>query len=159
MEMLVVVTVLPFLFMIVDGVYRTLLKDLPLSHSVVQENTILLNMLAQLRQDIDKARGLPQSYGDLAAGENLLLIELEDSVVSYQLKDGRAVRRMLTGPQAGGAEESRIWALPHATVAWQVWSKDGRGYAVATRAHIERSIRGQWKKKMANSHLYFLGTV
>ena len=81
MEMLVIVTVLPFLFLIVDGVYRTLLKNIPLSYSVVQENTILLNMLGQLRQDIDRAEGLPQSHGELAAGENLLLIQLKGSVV------------------------------------------------------------------------------
>lgn len=158
-EILLVITVLPFLFMIVDGVYRTLLKDLPLSYNVVQEHTILLNMLGQLRQDIDRAQALPQSYGELVAGDNLLLIQLKDSVIVYQLENGRAVRRVLTGPQASGNEESRVWALPHATVVWKVWSKDGRGYAVATKAHIERSIRGKWKKKMTNSYLYFLGAL
>jgi prepilin-type N-terminal cleavage/methylation domain-containing protein len=158
-EILVVIVVLPLLFMIVDGVYRTLLKDLPLSCSVVQENTILLNMLSQLRRDIDQAQALPQSYGELAAGDNLLLIQLNDSLISYQLKDGRALRRVLTGPQADGNEESRVWALPHAAIVWKVWSKDGKGYAVATKARIERSIRGKWKKKMVNSHLYFLGAL
>jgi len=158
-EMLVVATVLPFLFMIVDGVYRSLVKDLPLSHSVVQENTILLNMLDQLQQDIDNAKALPQSYGELAAGENLLMIQSDDSVISYELKDGRVVRRVPAGAQAGGNEEARIWELPHASVVWKIWSKDGKGYAVETKAHIERSIRGQWKKKMANSHLYFLGAL
>ena len=159
MEMLVVIMVLPFVFLIVDGLFRTLLTDIPQSYRVAQENTTLLNMLGQLRQDIDRAEGLPESFGELAAGDNLLLIELAGSVISYQLKDGQAIRRKLRGPQRGKDEESRVWALPHAKVAWRVWTRDGKGYAVETKAHIEQNIRGQWKEKMANSHLYFPGTI
>ncbi|MHC4074334.1 MAG: PulJ/GspJ family protein [Planctomycetota bacterium] len=157
-EMIVVIMVLPFVFLIMDGLFRTLLSDIPRSYSIAQENTTLLNMLEQLRQDIERAEGLPASFAEHAANDNMLLIASEDGVISYQLKDGQAVRRKLTGAQRDSAEESRVWSLPHATVVWKVWTKDGKGYAVETKAHIEQNIRGQWKQKMANSHLYFAGS-
>ena len=150
--------VLPFVFVIMDGLFRTLLRDIPGSYRVAQEHTTLLNMLEQLRQDIDRAEGLPESFAEHAANDNMLLIASEAGVISYQLKDGQAIRRKLTGTQGGKAGESRVWALPHATVVWRVWARDGRGYAVETKAHIEQNIRGQWKQKMANSHLYFVGS-
>ncbi len=157
-EILVVIMVLPFVFLIMDSLFRTLLRDIPRSYRVAQEHTTLLNMLEQLRQDIDRAEGLPASFAEHAANDNILLIASEDGVISYQLKDGQATRRKLTGTRQGEAEESRVWALPHATVVWKVWAKDGKGYAVETKAHIEQKIRGQWKEKMANSHLYFVGS-
>jgi len=80
-------------------------------------------------------------------------------VISYQLKDGQVIRHKLTGTQQGEAQEPRVWPLPHAKIRWRVWTRDGKRYAVETKAHIEQSIRGQWKEKMANSHLYFAGSL
>ena len=156
-EMLVIVIILPFVFVLVDGLFRTLIKDIPQSYSIVQENTTLLDMLEQVQQDIDRATDLPKSYDGLAAGDDLLLVELADGVISYQLKDGRAVRRRLAGLQAETSEQQRTWKLPHARITWRIWTKDDRRYAVEARTHMELKIRGKWKEKMAGSHLFFAG--
>ena len=79
-------------------------------------------------------------------------------MVSYQLKDGQVTRRKLGGEGQDEAEEPRVWSLHHAKIVWRVWAKDGKRYAVETKAHIEQRVRGQWKEKMANSHLYFAGS-
>ncbi len=159
MEMLVVIMVLPFVFLIVDGLFRTLLTDIPRSYRVAQENTILLNMLEQVRQDVDKARGLPESFAGLMANDEVLLIEQADGVISYQMREGRAVRQRLTIARQNDAEQTRTWSLPHAKVSWRVWTRDGERYAVEASTHVEQWVGGQWKEKMANSHLYFPGTL
>jgi hypothetical protein len=124
------------------------------------ENTTLTIILDSLQQDIDKAIGLPDSFGEYNAGSEILLIELEDSVICYQLKDGNVIRRQLTDNKQSNTEEERIWKTPHTNITWQVWKKDRNGYAIELRTSIEYKIRGKYfEKKMANSHLYFVGAL
>ena len=162
-ELLIVVIVLPFIMLVLNDLFRTLIKDIPRSYRVVQENTSLLSMLEQMQKDIDKAKGLPESFGEYISGDKLLLIELAEGMICYQLKDEKAltVRRSSLGSRVTG-DESRItvWSIPHAKVEWRVWREDRDGYAVEVKTHIEHKIRGEhWEKKMANSHLYFVGIL
>ena len=156
-EILVVIMILPVVFVMLDGLFSTLLDAIPRSYRIAQENTTVLNMLENMRQDIDKAKSLPDSFGGQPASDELLLIGLADAVICYQLRDGQVLRRRLTETHENNAEETRLWSLPHAKVQWQVWRKDGIGYAVEVKTHIEHHPRGHQEKKMANSHLYFVG--
>jgi len=165
-EVLVVVIILPFIMLVLDDFFRTLIKDIPRSYRVVQENASLLSMLEQMQKDIDRAKGLPESYDEYTTGDKVLLIELAEGMICYQLKDEKVLRRKLTDNQpplllsqeSTGALEQTVWSIPNAKVEWQVWRKDGDGYAVEVKTHIEHKIRGEhWEKKMANSHLYFVG--
>ena len=54
-EMLAVTISLPFLMIVLDGLFKTLIKDIPRSYQVVQANTSLISMLKEMQQDIDKA--------------------------------------------------------------------------------------------------------
>jgi len=168
-ELLVVITVLPFVMLVLDGLFSTLIRDIPRSYRVMQENTSLLSMLEQMQQDIDKAKGLPESFDEYTTSNKLLLIELAEGMICYQLKDEKVSRysTRINPPTAGfdrnpalPGQESRIetvWSVPHAKVEWQVWRKDGGGYAVEVQTRIEHKVGGHWEKKMANSHLYFVG--
>jgi hypothetical protein len=49
--------------------------------------------------------------------------------------------------------------MPHARVQWKVWEKNGHGYAVEIDTHLEYGRKGQWKHKLAHSHLYFTGAL
>ncbi len=156
-ETLVIVIVVPFVFLIFDGLFKTLLSDIPWSWRIAQENTTMLNMLDQLQQDIDTAKRLPESFGTFTANDNLLLIESPDGILCYQLKDGKVLRHRFTGTGGSKPENEKVWSIPDAKIAWQVRSRDGKRYAVETSTCVERSARGQWKKKMAHSCLYFVG--
>jgi len=156
-EMLVVIIVLPFVMLVLDGLFSTLIRDIPRSYRVMQENTSLLSMLEQMQQDIDKAKGLPESFDEYTTSNKLLLIELTEGMICYQLKDNKVLRCKLTDNQQKNALEKKSWSVPHAKVEWQVWRKDRGGYAVEVKMHIEHEIQGHWEKKMANSHLYFVG--
>jgi hypothetical protein len=155
-EILILIVVIPFILVIIDGLFRTLLTDIPWSCRIVQENTTVLNMLEQLHEDIDKAKGLPKSFAGHAASDELLLIELADGVICYQIENGQAARRMLTGARYNNAVQERVWSVPNARVKWKVWNRNGEGYAVEARTHIEREIGRRTEKKLANSHVYFL---
>ena len=178
-EVLIVIVVLPFMMLVLNDLFRTLIKDIPRSYRVVQENTSLLSMLEQMQKDIDKAKGLPESFGEYTTGDKLLLIELAEGMICYQLKDEK-VLRLRTRDEGRGTRDASIvnrlssvsqsWSIPHAKVEWRVWRKDPSsagffktrrwrdGYAVEVKTHIEHKIRGEhWEKKMANSHLYFVG--
>ena len=157
-EVLIVVIVLPFMMLVLDDLFRTLIKDIPRSYQVVQENTSLLSMLEQMQKDIDKAKGLPESFGEYTTGDKLLLIELAEGMICYQLKDDKTLRCKLTDNQQKNALEKKSWSVPHAKVEWHVWRKDRSGYAVEVKTHIEHNVGGHWEKKMANSHLYFVST-
>jgi prepilin-type N-terminal cleavage/methylation domain-containing protein len=159
-EMLTVVIVLPVMMLVLDGLFKTLIKDIPRSHKLLEENTIVTIILDSLQQDIDKAKGLPDSFGEYTAGSELVLIELADSVICYQVKDGNLLRRKLTLNQQSNPEEERIWKIPHTNITWQVWKKEQNSYAIEVQTSIEYKIRGKHlEKKMANSHLYFVGVL
>lgn len=157
-ELLVVVIILPFFAIIIDGLFRTLIKDIPRSHRVVQENTTVLSVLDQMQKDIDKALGLPESFNEYTAGDKLFLIELPDnSVISYQLKDDEVIRYQLKADRQGNILEKTVWLVPHAKVKWRVQRKNRNGYAVEVQTHIEHEVLGHLEKKMANSHLFYIG--
>lgn len=156
-EILVIVIVTPFIFVIFDGLFRTLVSDIPWSWRIAQENTTMLNMLDELQQDIDAAKGLPDSFGTYTANENMLLIESPDGILCYQLKAGKVLRQRFTIAGGSKPEEEKVWSLPNAKIAWLPWVRNGRRYAIETSTCVERSARGQWKKKMAYSRLYFVG--
>ena len=136
-EMLVVIAVIPFVLIILDGLYQTILRDIPRSSRVVQENTTILNMLKQMQKDIDAAKGLPKSFAGHTSNDERLLIAMANGVISYQLKNGQIARRELTDTRQDKAKDPIVWSAPNATVQWQVWRKAGAGYAVEVKAFIK----------------------
>ena len=158
-EVLIAVIVLPFMILILDGLFKTLIKDIPRSYKLVQVNTSLLSMLKEMQQDVDKAKGLPKTYNEYTASDKILLIDLPKGMICYKLKDDKVFRCNLTDKQKSNVAETQYWSVPHAIVKWKVWRKDMTGYAVEVRTHIEHKVQGHWEKKMANSHLYFVGAL
>lgn len=155
MEMIVVIAVLPIMLFILDGLFSALLTNIPRSHRVVQENTTLLNMIDQMQDDIDNAKGLPASFKEYTASDKLILIESEDSIIRYQLQDDKVLRYKLTGNGENESEKT-VWSAPHAVIRWQVWRNNGNGYALQVKTHIEHKLRGHLERKLANSHLFFV---
>ncbi len=158
-EVLIAVIVLPFMILILDGLFKTLIKDIPRSYKVVQVNTSVLNMLEKMQQDIDKAKGLPKTYNEYIASDKMLLIDMPEDMICYQLKDDKVFRYNLTEKQKSNVAQTKYWSIPHAIVQWNIRRKDASGYAVEVRTHIEHKVQGHWEKKMANSHLYFVGAL
>jgi prepilin-type N-terminal cleavage/methylation domain-containing protein len=158
-ELLVVLAVLPVMMLVLNGLFKTFISDIPRSHRVVQENTSLLNMLRQLQLDIDNAKELPESFDEHITDDKVLLIKLAEGVICYQLKDEKVLRYKVSDNQQSKALAQTVWSVPHAKVEWRVRRKNGDGYAVEVQTYIEHIVQGHWEKKMANSHLYFIGAL
>jgi len=158
-EILVVVIVLPIAFLILDGLFTTLLADIPRSYHIAQESVTLQHLLEHMQKDMDKASGLPETFADHTADDKQILIDLPDGVICYQQKDEKIIRRNLTDASQGRIEEQRAWSLPSTKVEWEIWKKDAKGYAVEVKTHIEYKTRGRWKKTTANSHVYYGGGI
>ena len=158
-ELILVIIITPFVFLFLDGLFKTLVSEIPWSIRIANEHTSLMHMLAQLQKDTDRAKGLPLSYADQIPNDRQVLIELPEGMFCYKLEDGRVLRQKLTDTGQSDAENPRVWSLPHASVQWKVWARNGRGYAVEANTHIEHKRRGEWKKKMAHSHLYYVNAL
>lgn len=158
-ELLVVMVVFASVSVALAALFTTLITDIPKSYRVVQENTSLLSMLRQMRKDIDKAKALPPSFAGHTTGDELLLIELPDDMICYQLKNGEVLRRKLANVQKGRDEDTKVWLIPHAKIEWQLAGDDDNAYAVEVKTHIEYQVRGHRQKKLANSYLYFLSAL
>ncbi len=156
-ELLVALVIVSTVSIVVSKLFYTIISDIPRSYRIVQENTSVLNMLEQMHEDVDLARGLPKSFAEYTTGKDLLLIELPDGIVGYQLKDGRVLRRSLPTAQEHYEEDTRVWSVPNAEIEWQVRRNNSAGYAVEVKTHIERNVRGLAEEKMAASNLYFVG--
>ena len=161
-ELLTVMVVFASVSIALAALFTTIITDIPKSYRVVQENTSLLSMLRQMHRDVDGAKGLPESFAGHTTDEELLLIELPDAMICYQLKNGEVLRRRLSRqrrPQEDGGEDTKVWSMPHAKIEGQLAGGDNNAYAVEVRAHIEYEVRGHRQKKMANSYLYFVGAL
>ncbi|MHC4462365.1 MAG: prepilin-type N-terminal cleavage/methylation domain-containing protein [Planctomycetota bacterium] len=158
-ELLVVMVVFAAVSVALAALFSTFLTDIPKSYSVVQENTSLLSMLGQMRKDIDRAKALPRSSAGRTTDDELLLIELPDRVICYQLKNGEVLRRRLTDARQDAGEDTKVWSVPHTKVEWQLAGGDDKAYAVEVKTHIEYELRGHRQNKMANSYLYFVGAL
>ncbi len=156
-ELIVIIAILPFVFIVIDGLITTMFSDIPRSIKTIQDNSILLDMAEQLQEDIDAAKDLPQSIDGYTAGNELLFIKLADSVIHYRLKDGQVLRYGFAENQQQIPEETRLWSMPDTKIKWHVHRQNGKGYAVEVENHTEYVQKGHLIKKMANSHIYFVG--
>ena len=65
-EMLLIITIAPLMLVVISGIFATFIQDIPRETRVVQQSTTMLDMLRQVRQDVDEAVGLPERVGDTA---------------------------------------------------------------------------------------------
>jgi prepilin-type N-terminal cleavage/methylation domain-containing protein len=156
-EMLAVIIVVTFAFFAFNVIFKDAVVDVPRSTRVVDENTTLLSMMSRMQRDIDSAKGLPEPSAGQVASDKLLLLEMADGTICYQLEDDGVIRHKLMNAELNVADQARTWLLPNSKIEWRIWRKDGIGYAVEVKTHIRYKLREKMEKKMANSHLYFAG--
>jgi hypothetical protein len=73
-------------------------------------------MLKEMQQDIDKAKALPQTYNEYTTGDKILLIDLPEGMICYQLKDDKVLKYNLDDNQPNKAIQQKVWSVPHAKV-------------------------------------------
>lgn len=154
-EMIVVLGVLPIVMLVMSGVFATFVLDVPRAARVVEQDTTVQNMLRRLGRDIEHAKALPQTIGELEAGEDLLLIQQPDALIRYAFGDERIVRTRMAPPDADAGED-RIWTVPKATVGWRPWRRDGRTVGVAVDSHIRQTTRRGVRPVLRSTRVFFM---
>ena len=129
-----------------------LVCDIPESFKLVESNTSILDVLKYMRKDINSAKGFPQSFQEYSTDVNSLLIERQNGVICYLLQDGKISRIIIND-----ANEKSTWQIPNGKIEWQVWRKDGVGYAVEVKKYMELRNGSRVEKKMENSCVFFAG--
>jgi type II secretory pathway pseudopilin PulG len=155
-EVLVLVTIAPLMMVVVSGIFATFIRDIPRETRVVQQSATVLDMLRQVRQDVDAAVDLPDRFNGTAAGQRTLLIRRPETVVCYQFEDGRTVRTLLKGQAAADPNDQRVWRAPNAVITWQPWTRDGRAYAVEMHSHVQQWFADMLKNRLVNSQVFFV---
>ena len=91
-EVLAVVTITPILAVALSGMFRVFVRDIPQGARLLQQNTSILDMLGNVRRDVDRAVALPERFQDVQTDEYTLLVELPEGTVSYEFRNGEVVR-------------------------------------------------------------------
>ncbi len=102
-ELVVVIIILPFVLFLLDGLFATLLTEIPRSCRMAQQGSMLLGLLEQMHRDVGEAKALPAEFAGRTAGDKLLLVELPEGVIGYQIEEGRVTRSKLTSNLGGEA--------------------------------------------------------
>jgi len=158
-EMMIVIFILPFVFFVLDGLFVTLLREIPRSCRIAEQGSTLLSLLEQMHRDVEQAKSLPAESAGRTTGERLLLVELPEGVIGYQIAEDAVTRTRLTSTQSGGPPEERVWSMPGGKIEWLLWQKDGRRYAVEVRTHLDFKFHGRVEKKMARTYLFYEGVL
>jgi len=147
-ELLVVLFISLLLAVFFGRLWRTFIFELPRGYRLVQESATLNNLVGYIQADVASAKTLSQSAGDS------LLIETAQGVISYKFEQGLILRQ-----KADDAQNPISWSVPHGKIEWQVRNTGRNGSAVEVITYIEDRDLGHIRKKMANSNLFFTGSV
>ncbi|MFC1738113.1 Tfp pilus assembly protein FimT/FimU [Planctomycetota bacterium] len=156
-EMLVVISLIMLISIPLARLSTITIRDIPQSYRIINANTSILNALKYLREDVNAAKSFPKSFDTYTAGEEAILIELADAIICYELKENEIKRCKLSKTNEGAPDDIIGWPCLNAKIKWRLWKKNGAGYAVEIKTYIERKRGRVIEKKMANSHLYFVG--
>jgi len=151
-ELLVVIIVLPAVTLVLSRVFATFIRDVPKMVRVAERNITVSDMIVQMRDDLDRAVALPDSFEAQRSDDHTLLIALPGSLVCYELQNGCGVRSVLKPVDP----EARTWTFPEAEVKWSRWRDDEGAYAVEIHTLVRQTIRSQVKDKLANSYVLFV---
>ncbi|MGB8226377.1 MAG: prepilin-type N-terminal cleavage/methylation domain-containing protein [Sedimentisphaerales bacterium] len=151
-ELITVLAVIAVISIPLGRLFKFMTYDIPKSCKLVESNTSLLDVLKYIRKDINSAKSFPQSFQEYSTDANSLLIERQGSVICYLLR-GEEISRIVIGD----AKEKITWQIPNGKIEWQVWRKDGVGYAVEVKKCVELKSYNRVDKRMENAYVYFAG--
>jgi len=145
-EILVVLVIMMVLALPLSRLSKVVIYDIPRSMKLIQCNTSLLNAVQCIRRDINSADAVATPK------DKSLMIEQDGKKVCYLFEQGTIIRTII------GDEDSKdVWQVPFGKIEWQVWEKDGKGYAVEIKKYVELKRHNNTDKKMENSYVFFPG--
>ena len=156
-EVIIMLGILALVMVMVAKPLKMTIVDIPQINRDFQANFTVSYMLRRLQSDIETAVSLPDDVGGLQSGDDILLIESGDGVISYRLSEDKVVREKVGPGEDIDMQNVYTWSVPRADIIWKVSKSNGTGYAVEVTTSIKRKVLGNWQKRLKNSHVYFVG--
>jgi type II secretory pathway pseudopilin PulG len=156
-EMLAVIFVVGILLLPLARLTSATFRDVPRSYRSANVNTSILNALRRMSQDINRAVGLPRSFGGLSSDSRTLIIRLPEGFVCYGLDGDKIIRYVFVDSQEKGWGEDMEWSVPRAVINWKLLKDGDKTFAVEVHKYIEHRNGDVIEKKLANSYVFFVG--
>jgi prepilin-type N-terminal cleavage/methylation domain-containing protein len=151
-EIITVLAVLAVVAVPLSRLYKLAAYDIPKSFRLVETNTSILNVLKYIKKDVNSAVSFPQSFGGYTTDDKCLLIKQKNKTVCYLIEQDKISRI-----EIDKEKEKITWRIPDGQIEWQVWQKNGEGFAVEIRKYVKLKGYNFVEKKMENAYVYFAG--
>jgi hypothetical protein len=151
-EVLTVLAIFMAISIPLSRLSKLVIYDIPKSCRLIESNTSILDILKYMKKDINSAIGFPQSFGQYATNDKCLLIEQQNEIVCYLAEQGKISRI-----EVKKGERKIVWQIPDGKIEWQVWRKNGAGYAVEIKKYVAFGRDNHTDKSMANAYVFFAG--
>jgi len=158
-ELLALLAVLGTVTLLFGKALQTTVGEVPKLQGVAQASRVVFSMLERLQEDVDTAKSLPESHAGKTANGKLLLIELPEAIVSYEVAEGEIVRKELRVKDSNTARQSYIWPVGKAKVSFHRWESSGFAYAVEVRRAVEYRKQDKTEDKLVNAQVFYLASM
>lgn len=156
-EMMGIMVVMIMVAVVMIKPMRNITRDIPHMYQDYQSNTIINDVLTELRKDIESSSGLMKYQGNAAASGDMLLIDSPQGVISYSFQHGRVFRSQDHHEDAESQDGQIVWEIPNAKIDWKLRAHDGKDVAVEISTGINRRGPSGMKTNLKNSHVLFVG--
>ena len=156
-EMMAIMAVMILFSAMMIKPMRNITRTVPQMQQDYNTNSIINDMLDDLRKDVEASSGLMEYQSNAAASGDMLIIDSPDGAVSYSFEDNK-VTRLCDGQQ--GVESSNpltAWNMPGGMIDWKVRDHDGKIVAVEISTGVNRRTHSGVKTNLKNSHVLFVG--
>ncbi len=150
-EMIVVMAILPVVVLVTTPLFRVFALEIPQGHRMVEEHTVLLHMLDQLRTDVQSSQDIQVEE---SADPPVLTLQGQDTTWIYRIEPDGVIRT-----QGADDPEARQWRLPQANVQWSVLEPHAGILALQVESHIQDIRFGRPRVRLAQTHLFFMPSV
>jgi prepilin-type N-terminal cleavage/methylation domain-containing protein len=158
-ELLMVLAVLTAFSAAVTGVLHTLIGEIPRAQRMIAEKSTVLEVLDYMQQDMDAALSLPESRWPYHSEPNTIIIERVEGMVVYLVKEDGVMRKELFSNEYNDEPREISWSLDKAKIRGRLLRENQRAYAVEVHAWIEQEVGGRTRRKLENSHIFYLGAA
>ncbi|MEN6386993.1 MAG: type II secretion system protein [Phycisphaerales bacterium] len=144
-ELLILLAIIAVISIPISRLSNVVIFDIPKSLKLIEADKSVRNALSFMKQDADSALSISKTEnGQIVIEQNgkTIIYLFQDDVISRTVK---------------GSEGKIEWQIPNGKINWQVWEKQGRGYAVEVKKYIEHARDNGIEKKMENSFVFFAG--
>ncbi len=156
-EMMGIMLVMSLLAIMMIKPMRNVTRNIPHMHRDYQINSIINDMLGEMRKDVEMGKKLMRYRGSTRGSADMLLIDSPQGVISYSFQEGRIVKYRDHREGIDVSDAQVVWSVPNGKIDWRLRTHGGKDVAVEISTGVNRRSRSGMKTNLKNSHVLFVG--